>query len=207
MQRRKLIYQAKPLLAFLILLFLVGCGTQIPSGHRGVKYFKFGDGTEMGKIYDEGFNWHFPWNKIYVYKVQLEERKEDLPLLIEHFLEQHRPHASRTALPPRVFQTLLNHDWPGNIRELQNVLQRYLTVNRLEFPGSRGSAYTPNHENCPIFETAIESQKLQEAVDAFEKQFLRRMLEQHHWHKVQTAQALDIGRKTLYRKMKQFDLL
>jgi regulator of protease activity HflC (stomatin/prohibitin superfamily) len=81
MQRRKLINQAKPLLALLFLLFLVGCGTQIPSGHRGVKYFKFGDGTEMGKIYDEGFNWHFPWNKIYVYKIQLEERKEDLPIL------------------------------------------------------------------------------------------------------------------------------
>ena len=81
MERRKLIKQAKPLLAFLALLFLVGCGTQIPSGYRGVKYFKFGDGTEMGKIYDEGFNWHMPWNKIYVYKIQLEESKEDLPIL------------------------------------------------------------------------------------------------------------------------------
>lgn len=65
----------------LALLFLIGCGTQIPSGHRGVKYLKFSDGTEMGKIYDEGFNWHFPWNKIYVYKIQLEERKEDLQIL------------------------------------------------------------------------------------------------------------------------------
>lgn len=81
MKRRKLANGAKPLIAFLALLFLVGCGTQIPSGHRGVKYFKFGDGTEMGKIYDEGFNWHFPWNRIYVYKIQLEERKEDLQIL------------------------------------------------------------------------------------------------------------------------------
>jgi len=81
MERRKLFDGAKPLVAFLALLFLIGCGTQIPSGHRGVKYFKFGDGTEMGKIYDEGFNWHFPWNKIYVYRIQLEERKEDLQIL------------------------------------------------------------------------------------------------------------------------------
>lgn len=71
----------KVLAAVMVMLFLIGCGTQIPSGHRGVKYFKFGDGTEMGKVYDEGFNWHLPWNRIYVYKIQLEERKEDLQIL------------------------------------------------------------------------------------------------------------------------------
>lgn len=81
MERRKVVNRAKPLLALLALLFLVGCGTQVPSGHRGVKYFKFGDGTQMGKIYEEGFNWHLPWNRIYVYKIQLEERKEDLQIL------------------------------------------------------------------------------------------------------------------------------
>lgn len=72
---------AKLVALFALLLFLVGCGTQIPSGHRGVKYIKFGEGTEMGKIYDEGFNWHLPWNSIYVYQIQLSERKEDLTIL------------------------------------------------------------------------------------------------------------------------------
>ncbi|MCP4569778.1 MAG: prohibitin family protein [FCB group bacterium] len=72
---------AKILGLLMILLFMVGCGTQVPSGHRGVKYMKFGDGTEMGKIYDEGFNWHLPWNRIYIYKTQLEERKENLQIL------------------------------------------------------------------------------------------------------------------------------
>ncbi len=81
MDRKTVIVQAKPLLAVLALLFLIGCGTQIPSGHRGVKYFKFGDGTEMGKIYDEGFNWHFPWNRIYVFNAQLQESKEQLQIL------------------------------------------------------------------------------------------------------------------------------
>ena len=69
------------LAAVLMLLIMVGCGTQVPSGHRGVKYLKFGDGTQMGTIYDEGFNWHMPWNKIYVYKIQLSEQKEDLSIL------------------------------------------------------------------------------------------------------------------------------
>ncbi len=48
---------------------------------------------------------------------------------------------------------------------------------------------------------------LHEAVEVFEKQFITQTLEQHHWHKVQTARVLGIGRKTLYRKMKQFGLM
>lgn len=60
---------------------LVGCGTQINSGERGVKFFKFGEGTEMGKIYPEGFAWHMPWNAMYTYKVQVQEAKESLKLL------------------------------------------------------------------------------------------------------------------------------
>jgi regulator of protease activity HflC (stomatin/prohibitin superfamily) len=71
-----------PVLLVLILISgLTGCGTQVPSGHRGVFYSKFGDGTEMGKIYPEGFNWHLPWNSIFVYKIQLDEQREDLHVL------------------------------------------------------------------------------------------------------------------------------
>ncbi len=65
----------------LLALVFVGCGTQIESGARGVKYFKFGGGTEMGTIYPEGFAWHMPWNTIYIYKVQTQEAKETLKLL------------------------------------------------------------------------------------------------------------------------------
>ncbi len=60
---------------------LVGCGTRIPSGHHGVKYFQFRGGTQMGKVYGEGFNWHLPWNNIFVYKTQTDERLENLHVL------------------------------------------------------------------------------------------------------------------------------
>lgn len=68
-------------IVLMLALFAVGCGTQIESGARGVKYFKFGGGTEMGAIYPEGFAWHMPWNTIYTYKVQTQEAKETLKLL------------------------------------------------------------------------------------------------------------------------------
>lgn len=71
-----------PVLVILLLaLTLGGCGTGIPSGHRGVFFSTFGDGTEFGKVYDEGFNFHMPWNKMFVYQVQVQERKESLNLL------------------------------------------------------------------------------------------------------------------------------
>lgn len=60
---------------------MVGCGTQVPSGHRAVFFSKFGDGTEMGTIYGEGFNWHLPWNSMIVYQTQIQERKESLNVL------------------------------------------------------------------------------------------------------------------------------
>jgi prohibitin 1 len=62
-------------------ILMVGCGTQIPSGHRGVFYSKFGDGTEFGNIYPEGFAWHLPWNSMFVYQTQIQEKKELLQVL------------------------------------------------------------------------------------------------------------------------------
>lgn len=77
-QRRKLL----PLLVISALAMVAaGCGTQIPSGHRGVFYYKFGQGTEFGRIYPEGFVWHLPWNSMFVYKIQLQENKESLTVL------------------------------------------------------------------------------------------------------------------------------
>jgi len=71
-----------PLLILAVMaLTLVGCGTQIPSGHRGVFYAKFGGGTQFGNIYGEGFAWHMPWNSMLVYKTQLQESKETLKVL------------------------------------------------------------------------------------------------------------------------------
>ncbi len=71
----------KIVIVLMFAMLLVGCGTQIGSGERGVKFFKFSGGTEMGTIYPEGFAWHMPWNNIYTYKVQTQEAKETLKLL------------------------------------------------------------------------------------------------------------------------------
>lgn len=81
-QNKPMTLKLIPLLALLAIgVFNVGCGTKIPSGHKGVLYRTFGDGTEMGKIYAEGFNWHFPWNTYFIYRTQQGESKENLQVL------------------------------------------------------------------------------------------------------------------------------
>ena len=68
-------------LTLIALALLAGCGTQVPAGYHAVKYMKFGEGTEMGKIYPEGFQWHLVWNSMYLYKTRISENKENLAVL------------------------------------------------------------------------------------------------------------------------------
>ncbi|MEE9610256.1 MAG: sigma 54-interacting transcriptional regulator, partial [Desulfatiglandales bacterium] len=66
----------------------------------------------------------------------LRNRKEDIPLLVEHFLQSYGNGKKRPTIPYHIVASLCNYDWPGNVRELQNVLHRYLTLKRLDFAGT-----------------------------------------------------------------------
>jgi regulator of protease activity HflC (stomatin/prohibitin superfamily) len=83
MQRNsKFVWMLAIMFAIILLSTMTsGCGTQIPSGHHGIKYYKFGKGTAMGRIYPEGFQWHFPWNSFFVYSTQIQSRSEQLHVL------------------------------------------------------------------------------------------------------------------------------
>ncbi len=137
----------------------------------------------------------------------LRERKEDIPLLIEHFLEQYRTGGNRSTIPGKIAEALYNYDWPGNIRQLQNVLQRYLAVKRLDFLGPGSTTKPIEFANISDPEVEQEGLGLQEALEAFEKQLIARTLEQHRWHRGKTATTLHIPPRTLYRKMKKYQLL
>ena len=66
----------------------------------------------------------------------LRERKEDIPLLVEHFVEKFGKGKNLPPLTPRIMEALRAHDWPGNVRELQNTVFRYLTLKKLDFAGT-----------------------------------------------------------------------
>ena len=137
----------------------------------------------------------------------LRDRKEDIPLLINHFLKSYGNDKQRSDIPGRIMQSLYNYHWPGNVRELQNVLQRYFTVKRLDLMGPIAAG--PNSLNGNSGEdegTDLEDLNFSYALEKFQKNVILRALEQTQWHKGRAASMLGIDRKTLFRKMKSLGI-
>ena len=134
----------------------------------------------------------------------LRERRDDIPLLVEHFLKIYSHQKGLKQLSGRVMDELMQYDYPGNVRELQNIIQRYLAVKTIDF--------IPRTET----ETAIEPQKgpsgpeepetnLQTSIEDMEKLMIQKALREHGNNKSRAAQALGISRKTLFRKLKKMN--
>jgi transcriptional regulator with PAS, ATPase and Fis domain len=129
----------------------------------------------------------------------LRERKEDLSLLIEHFLERFAQRDIQRVLPQDIFDRLLAYQWPGNVRELQNVLCRYVTTRHLNFASRRDVMSGESHTI-----EGIDGDSLHKAMEAFEQYWILTRLKQHHGHRANTAFALGIPERTLYRKLKKY---
>ncbi|MCP4352992.1 MAG: PAS domain S-box protein [Desulfobacterales bacterium] len=137
----------------------------------------------------------------------LRERKEDLPMLIYHFLQKHSNSEKTASIPDAVMKTLHSYDWPGNIRELQNVIQRYITLKKLELKGFR--PFNNSRQGDLTDETAVQefhTQDLHSAVEKFEKTYIARILELNKGNRSRTAKVLEIERRTLQRKIKNYGL-
>jgi PAS domain S-box-containing protein len=135
----------------------------------------------------------------------LRDRKDDIPLLIQHFLKEFKYDEKKTSvLTPQVMKALQDYDWPGNIRELQNVLQRLLTIKRLDL-----NMIPENFE--PEADVSSESddsstEGLKSLMESYEKRLILAALEKNKWRRLKSASDLNINRKTLFKKMKQHGL-
>ena len=133
----------------------------------------------------------------------LRERKEDIPLLIEHFMQNYPPSKNLPTITVAVMEALTSYDWPGNVRELQNTLHRYVTLKRLDFLGAPLSAPAPSPEMTfePIWP---KEELLRDAVAHFEREYILKQLERYHWHRAKVASELGIDRRTLFKKMRSY---
>jgi PAS domain S-box-containing protein len=135
----------------------------------------------------------------------LREHKEDIPLLVDHFLEKNGNNKA-SFIPSKIMEALMNYDWPGNVRELQNVLHRYLTVKRLDFMDISEPKISP-HDNKTLDESNnLTDLNFHSAVEDFEKGIILKGLEYNQWHKAKAALALGLPRRTFFRKLKHFGL-
>ncbi|MFW5901437.1 MAG: helix-turn-helix domain-containing protein, partial [Thermodesulfobacteriota bacterium] len=89
---------------------------------------------------------------------------------------------------------LMLYDWPGNIRELENTMHRYFTLNQFDLLHSSGKIRPPS----PV----PGSRDLKTALEAYEKDLVRAALEHSRWHRGRAAEQLGINRRTLFKKMK-----
>jgi DNA-binding NtrC family response regulator len=140
----------------------------------------------------------------------LRERKEDIPLLIEDFIKKHSKHTSKKIenISGETIYLLKNYNWPGNIRELENVIERaiILTKNHIIQPEDLPD-FLKNLKVEGLEKEEGESFKLKEALRSPEKDLIVKALEAVAWNRNEAARTLGINRTTLYKKMRQYGLL
>ncbi len=139
----------------------------------------------------------------------LRERQEDIPFLVERFLEEfNRFHGKEVeGVTPEAMDYLLAHSWPGNIRELENAIERAVVF-------ARSTGITPEDlppqlrgSSRPVVELNGEILPLKQALEEPERNIIIQALEANDWNRRRTADMLEINRTTLFHKMKKYGLL
>jgi len=157
---------------------------------------------DLGKgITDGSFREDFFYriNVIMIEIPPLKKRKEDIPLLIQHFLEKYGHETTKQVdrVTRDATELLKRYDWPGNVRELENAVERAVVLSQSRTLGIKDFAFLQSSP-APL----SRPQSLQEV----EKQHIQQILEEYNWNVTQASKALKINRVTLHKKIKRFNL-
>ena len=140
----------------------------------------------------------------------LRERLGDLRLLAEHFLKKYTRENDKeiTGISEDALRVMQTHGWPGNVRELENVIERAVILCRTKeiMPEDLPFGVSDEPGAAPDAAGSNVIMPLKEALEAPEKEILRRALEACNWSRAKAAETLDINRSTLFKKMKKFGL-
>jgi len=136
---------------------------------------------------------------------QLKERREDIPLLIDHFLRKYAGLMGKDIIgvSPDVLSFLMTYDFPGNVRELENIIEHACVL-------CRSDIVTVEHLPKELTDDGGSPEMitaLRDRVMVSEKELIKTILAQHNGDRSKTARALNIGRTSLWRKMKKYRLL
>ena len=140
----------------------------------------------------------------------LRERREDIPLLVAHFIDllTRREGMAPKTLAPDALPRLTSYDWPGNVRELRNTVERLLILS----PGPRLTAADVDRlvgRRAPdgtSIGPLMECRTFEEFKDAAERAFLLAKLREMDWNVSETARSLDMPRSNLYKKIERYGL-
>ena len=147
---------------------------------------------------------YYRLNVIEIKMPPLRERKDDMPLLIKHYIDVFAKETGKNIkdIDYEAMQALLAYDWPGNIRELRNTIERAVVL-------ADGEVITI-HDLTDKFRTldieGVSTSSLRQALDHFEMEYVRRSLAESKGNKEATAAKLGIDLATLYRKLKKLKI-
>ncbi|MGD9975096.1 MAG: sigma-54 interaction domain-containing protein [Desulfatirhabdiaceae bacterium] len=138
----------------------------------------------------------------------LRERKDDIPLLIEHFMKNAGTGNESRSVTGDMMEAMIRHDWPGNVRELQNVLHRFQSLNHFDLV-EHNTSVAPGKRPAVVPEEICNmgSEKFSETMDRVEKGLLLSALESNQWHREAAAKSIGLAPRTFYRKIKQHCLI
>jgi len=134
----------------------------------------------------------------------LRERMEDLPLLVEALLQRLNPGSRPKRLSAQALKRLLAHNWPGNVRELRNVLERAALLAKGDEVGPE-DLYLESSGSTPL-RTGPFMQSKRSVVEAFEKDYVRRALDESAGNVSQAARSAGLDRKNFQILMKKYGL-
>jgi DNA-binding NtrC family response regulator len=140
---------------------------------------------------------YYRLNVMNIHVPPLRERVEDIPLLADYFISKYCTSMNKPVIPmdSAALKRILEYQFPGNIRELENMIERAIVV---------GNGKKIQLQDLPFGKDIIDSSV--ESLDDFEKAFILQILNKYSWNISRTAQALKVDRVTLYNKIKKYGL-
>jgi len=140
---------------------------------------------------------YYRLNVVNIHIPPLRDRKEDIPLLVDYFIKKYCTSMNKppASIDPTALKRLQEFSYPGNIRELENMIERAIVV---------GDGKKIGLKDLPLDKTIVNSST--ESLDDFEKAFVLQILNKYSWNISRTAKALKVDRVTLYHKIKKYDL-
>ncbi|MCK4538366.1 MAG: sigma 54-interacting transcriptional regulator [Candidatus Krumholzibacteria bacterium] len=132
----------------------------------------------------------------------LKDRKEDIPLLVDHFICRFNKIRSRnlTGITPGALADIMQHDFPGNVRELENIIEHAFVLCK---KGNVGVKHLPSY----LRRRSAELESKPEDIDTIERKYILEALKHSDWNRSKAADALDMHKTTLYRKIKKLGIV
>jgi len=161
------------------------------------------DEIKAGKFREDLF---YRLNVVEIILPSLKDRKEDIPLLANHFVNKYRKEMNKgiKGISEEAMRVLINHDWKGEVRELENVIERSVIFCNDEFIGidNLPSSFI---EDKNEFNIAL-SNSLEDSVKKYERNIIMNALHINDFNKEKTAEYLNVGLSTLYRRFKELNI-